>query len=115
MAALDTVEKLISESRVLLQDTVAPYRYSEQDLIQALNIAVLEARRLRPELFLNVFTSLPYYSSGSDAFGIDAMYRPSFVYYMVGRMQLRDNEETQDARATVLMNKFVAQMLTIQS
>ena len=115
MAALDTVEKLISESRVLLQDTAAPHRYSEQDLIQALNIAVLEARRLRPELFLNVFTSLPFYTAGADAFAIDPMYRPSFVYYMVGRMQLRDNEETQDARATVLMNKFVAQMLTIQA
>jgi len=34
---------------------------------------------------------------------------------MVGRMQLRDDEATADARAASLMVKFVSQMLSIQS
>lgn len=113
MATLDTVQKVITECRVLLQDTVAPYRYAENELIEALNIAVLEARRLRPELFLNGFSSLPSYSAGTDAFSIDPMYRPSFIYYVAGRAQLRDDEPSQDQRATVLMNKFIAQLLSI--
>jgi hypothetical protein len=43
------------------------------------------------------------------------MYRVSLLYYICGQAQLRDDENTQDARASVFLNKFVAQMLTIQS
>ena len=115
MATLDTVQKLITESRVLLQDTVAPYRYADAELIEALNIAVLEARRLRPEMFLGQYASLPSYSTPADTVALEAMYRPSFVYYMAGRMQLRDDEPAQDSRAAALLNKFVSQLLTIAS
>ena len=45
----------------------------------------------------------------------DPMYRQSLVYYMVGRMQLRDDEGTTDARAGALLTKFTAQLLTIAS
>jgi hypothetical protein len=113
--ALSTVQHVIDEARVLLLDTVAPYRYGDAELIRALNIAVLEARRLRPDLFLQTFNALPSYTGAGNTFGIEPMYRPSFVYYVVGRAQLRDDEATQDARAGVLMNKFVAQLLTVAS
>jgi hypothetical protein len=46
---------------------------------------------------------------------MDPMYRVSLLYYICGQAQLRDDENTQDARASVFLNKFVAQMLTIQS
>jgi hypothetical protein len=115
MATLDLVSDYITEARRLLQDTVSPFRYPDADLIAALNIAVLEARRLRPELFIGRFNTLPTVSTGADAFDIDPMYRPSFVYYIVGRVELRDSEDTKDARASALMNKFVAQLLTIQA
>jgi hypothetical protein len=112
---LATVQALLDEARVLLLDATVPYRYSDAELIRALNIAVLEARRLRPDLFLQSAFALPTYTTGTDAFAIEPMYRPSFVYYVVGRAQLRDDEATQDARASVLMNKFVAQLLSAAS
>jgi hypothetical protein len=112
---LATVQALLDEVRVLLLDTAVPYRYSDAELIRALNIAIMEARRLRPDLFLGSSFTLPTYTVGTDAFAIEPMYRPSFVYYVVGRAQLRDDEATQDARAGVLMNKFVAQLLTVAS
>jgi len=46
---------------------------------------------------------------------IDQMYRLSFVYYICGMAQLRDDENVQDSRAAVFLNKFVSQMLTIQA
>lgn len=113
MATLDTVQKLVTESRVLLQDTVTPYRYADNELIQALNIAVLEARRLRPEMFLGQYSNLPSFTTLADTVSLEPMYRPSFVYYMAGRMQLRDDETAQDTRAAALLNKFVSQLLTI--
>ena len=110
---LDNVGKVINEARVLLQDTVEPYRYPTTELVEALNIGVLEARRLRPELFVGAPYMMSSYSALGDAFSIDPMYRPSFIYYVAGRAQLRDDEPSQDQRATVLMNKFIAQLLSI--
>jgi hypothetical protein len=121
-AALETVGQYLTESRRLLQDEFQPYRYGDDDLIDALNIGLLEARRLRADLFLPAF-SLPYFdptksSPGSDLdqkVAFDPMYRQSLVYYMVGRMQLRDDEGTTDARAGALITKFTSQLLTIAS
>jgi hypothetical protein len=112
---LDSVGKVVSEARVLLQDTVEPYRYSTAELVEALNIGILEARRLRPELFVGAPYMMASYSATSDSFDLDPMYRPSFVYYVAGRAQLRDDEPSQDQRATVLMNKFIAQLLSISA
>jgi len=112
--ALDTVANYIADARVLLQDTVADYRYSDAELIENLNLGLLEMRRLRPDLMISTFGStIPKYTSTSQTVACDAMYRPALLYYICGQAQLRDDEATQDARATVFINKFTAQMLTI--
>lgn len=113
--ALDTMGDYIAEARRLMQDEVQPYRYPDADIIEAMNLAIMEARRLRPDLFLGRFNTLPSVSAAGDAIDIEPMYRPAFTYYIVGRTQLRDAESTQDQRAAGLMNKFVSQMLTITS
>ena len=113
--ALDTMGDYIAETRRLMQDEVTPYRYPDGDIIEAMNIALLEARRLRPDLFLGRHDNVPTISAAGDAIVFEPMYRPSLVYYLAGRTQLRDAESTQDQRASALMNKFIAQLLTIQS
>ena len=125
MPALETVAQYLEEARRLLQDEIVPYRYPDDDLVDALNIGLMEARRLRADLFLPLF-DLQWVDPGPAAgpvppatlttpVTLDPMYRPSLVYYMVGRMQLRDDESTTDARAGALLTKFTAQLLTIQS
>lgn len=113
--ALDTVGDFIVEARRILQDEEAPYRYPDADMIGALNIAILEARRLRPDLFLGSFASLPSYSASTDVVGIDPMYRPTFLYYLIGMVELRDSEDTKDNRASVLLNKFLGQLVTARA
>jgi hypothetical protein len=116
--ALDTVQDYLDKARVLLQDTVQPYRYSDAELVSCLDEAILECRRLRPDLLRNYFrTSLPDFSPTAltAPVPIDPQYRMAFVYYVTGQAQLRDEENTQDARATVFLNKFVSQLLTIQA
>lgn len=119
MAALDTVGQYLEESRRLLQDEVVPYRYPDDDLVDALNIGILEARRLRADLFLPLF-EIPWADpSGTINMAapvtLDPQYRPSLVYYIVGRAQLRDDEPTVDQRASALMSKFTQQLLVIAS
>ena len=114
MGALDTVASYITSARTFLQDTVEEYRYPDADLIEGLNFAMLEARRLRPDLFIG--RSVPSFSTNdTTAVVMDEQYRVPFVYYMVGHVQLRDEEDTQDARASALLNKFVSQMLNLAS
>lgn len=116
--ALDTVQDYVDRARVLLLDQVEPYRYPTDDLVEALNMGILETRRLRPDLLKSFFrSSLPDFSSSSmsDAVPIDPMYRVAFVYYICGQAQLRDDENNQDSRSAAMLNKFVAQMLNIQS
>jgi hypothetical protein len=116
--ALRTVQDFVSQARVLLLDQIEPYRYPDIDLIEALNMAIMEARRLRPDLFTTFFRSeLPDYTAldGDEDVPVDPMYRKALLYYIVGHAHLRDEEDTQDNRATALLNKFVAQLITLQA
>jgi len=116
--ALLTVQDYVTQARTLLLDEIEPYRYPTAHIIDALNMAIGEARRLRPDLFTRYFrTDLPDYDLGdlTEDVPVDAMYRRAFLYYVVGHMHLRDEENTQDSRASAMLNKFVAQLTTIQA
>jgi len=119
MPALETVGQYLEEARTLLQDELPPYRYDDKSLVRNLNTAILEARRLRADLFLPAF-EIPYVDTPElidreIVVPIDPMYRPALVYYICGRAQLRDDEATTDARSGAFLTKFAAQMLTVQS
>jgi hypothetical protein len=116
MPALDTLGDYLTEARRLLQDEQEPYRYPDADMIEALNIGLMETRRLRADLFLPAF-DVPFLASAdtNTPVAMDQMYRSALVYYIVGRMQLRDDEPTVDQRAASLLQKFTAQLLTIAS
>lgn len=114
--ALDTVQDYVDRARVLLLDTVEPYRYSTDEIVESLNLAILEMRRIRPDTMMSYFRStLPEYSSSSLStdVAIDPMFRTAALYYIVGHCHLRDEENTQDTRASVFLNKFTGQLLTI--
>jgi hypothetical protein len=117
--ALDTVADYVKEARILLQDTVPTYRYADSELVTALNLAIMTARRNRPDLFLSLYVngvdSIPsYIVSDTTLFPMDIQYRAAFLFFMVGYVQLRDEEDTQDARAGAFIGKFTQQLLTLQ-
>lgn len=117
-SALETVGQYLTEARRLLQDQVTPYRYPDIDLIDAINVGLMEARRVRADLFLPLFEQqwLDPATVVMDApVTLDPMYRSTLIYYVVGRAQLRDDESTTDQRAAALITKFTAQLLTVQS
>lgn len=111
--ALETVSKYVDYARELLQDTKdTPYRYSDASLVRALSLALPEAKKLRPDLFLNV--TIPTITANDNTVvPMDEMYRTSLVYYMVGIAQLRDDEEVQDQRAAAFLGMFQAKLTTV--
>lgn len=115
MAALATVQDYVTSARVLLQDTVAPYRFSDAQLLVALNLAILEARRIRPDLFLSSFDAIPSYSAvDTTAVAVDLQYRPAVLYFIVGYTEFTNAEETSDQRGSALIDRFTSQLVGVR-
>ena len=113
---LDTVQDYVTEARTLLQDSKTPYRYSDASVVNELNIAIAEAKRLRPDLFLKYRTT-DYPTFTPDAMSVtvpfEDVYRSALSYYIVGKCTLRDEEDTDDKRGMMFMQKFAAQLVTL--
>lgn len=111
--ALDVVSDYVALARTLLQDKEdVPYRYSDADLVIALSLALSEAKKLRPDLFLNT-TLQTFTAVDATVVNMDPMYRVPIVYYMAGHVQLRDDEEVQDERGVAFFTLFNSKMLTV--
>lgn len=107
---LNTVANYIADARVLLQDLIPPYRYDDTSLIHALNITMLEASRLRAELFvfnLAYKGQVPAFQANDDTYvDIETEYRLAILNGMCAHAMKRDQEDIQDSRATAFMNDF---------
>ena len=110
--SLETVADLVDNARVLLQDRVVPYRYETDQLVAALNIALQDARRIRPDIFLPDF-KIPSYSPAdlTAIIKFPDFYKSALLYFVVGFSYIRDQEDTSDARAGALVSKFTAELL----
>jgi hypothetical protein len=112
--ALSTVGDYVSSARFLLQDTVPTYRYSDADVVNGLNMAVAELVRLRPDLYFIAMRTgaVPSYvpAAPTDVVDVDNRYSMPILYFIVGYVQLSDEEDVQDQRAVALLGKFTAQV-----
>ena len=109
---------LMTDARVLLQDTRSPFRYREADLYTGLNAALMQARRLRPDLFLGRFGREKFNYAPADSaqpFPLAPWYWEAAVEFVVGRAELREDEFTNDGRAVALLNRFRAKLLTMEA
>jgi hypothetical protein len=99
------VKEYIDDARTLLLDRIAPYRYSDVSLLTAFNLALLEGRRLRPDLFVYRHgNSVPSYSTvDGQKVNIEPQFRKAFVYGLSAHAMARDQEDIQDSRSNSFM------------
>lgn len=107
---LKTVHDYVRNVRTLLLDRVQPHRYSTDSIVEALNLALLEGRRVRADLFVTRWgNEVPVFTGNSDEqVDIEPQFRLAFVYGIAWQVLQRDQEDVQDARATAFMNAFHA-------
>jgi hypothetical protein len=107
-----TLSDLVTEAREFLQDEVTPYRFSDARIYRIVNNAFGEAYRLRPDLFVGVSYTIPHYTAADSAelFPLDTQYFPAFVDFVVGTIELADDEFAVDGRATAMLNIFQSRM-----
>lgn len=110
---LDSVKDYVAQARIELQDTVEPYRYEDEQIVAALNLTLMEARRIRSDLFIYKGSdSVPVYlKNDSTKVRMELPFRLAILYGVMGYVITRDQEDVQDARATGFMATF-ANMLT---
>ena|SRR5688572_16305313 len=119
--ALSTVEDYVNEARVLLQDQVSPYRYADLELVSALNFALLETRRLRPDLFLGDGTTTTleeidqFTVVNDDAVDIEQGFRLAILFAVCAFAMMRDQEDVTDQRVGGFMKLFMDRMITLRS
>ena len=119
-----TFGTLIGEARTMLQDKLptngSALRYSDDEMFESINSMLAEVRTKRPDLWLpyGLRKPVPLYSSAADMstdFPLDSSAWSAFVYDLVGKAEMREDTWADDGRAVAMMNKSVAQLLTIQS
>jgi hypothetical protein len=107
---LNSVADYITEARILLQDKVSPYRYEDPSLLTAINLALLDARRLRPDLFvwnLEVDGQVQSFQEIDDTYVVmEVPYRQAIVHGLCAHALERDQEDYQDSRATSFWAMF---------
>ena len=119
-----TFGDMIGEARTLLQDKIATsggtLRYSNDEFFESINSFMCEVRAKRPDIFLPIGLRepVPVYSATRDMtteFPLDTSIWSAFIYYVVGRTEMREDTWSDDGRATALMNKGLSQLLTVAS
>lgn len=114
---LMTVQGFVNGIRTLLQDKIKPYRYSDDNVLAALNLAFLEGRRVRPDLFIcpRGGIEVPQYEEiTGDTVPIEPQFRLAFEYGAAAHVLLRDEEDVQDARAATLMGQFYDMLVGVR-
>ena len=105
---LESVSDYVQDARTLLLDRIAPYRYDDTSLLVALNLALLDGRRIRPDLFVYKHGNrVPSYSQvDGQRVPIEEQFRKAFVYGMVSHALARDQEDVQDQRSNLFQGVF---------
>jgi hypothetical protein len=124
------VQDYIRLTRASLQDLIVPYRYSDQDVLDALNFVMTEVHRIRPDIFLaaKYDTRLKRGDMGDYAPGmftsqmnqnnvvpVSSRYLHPMIWYMSGYLQTYDVADTQDQRAQAFMAKFQQHLMSVSA
>lgn len=138
-----TVGAYVYSTRVRLQDMIYPYRYSDNSVVAALNSALFDVQRLRPDIFLDLKYQRPLKKgdigdgSISNFYSLnDVVYQPPpnqylpdptqgsyvsipskfsepIIWYMAGQLQLFDVNDATDQRAQAFLQKFQTELLSV--
>lgn len=106
-----TVGDVVTRAQQTLQDE-AGTRYPVEQLIGYISDAVIEARSIRPDLFVGAFGApLEDPTDPAAPFPLPDQFFPAVCYYVCGRAELRDDEFAVDNRAMTLLSAYGKKLL----
>jgi len=105
-----SIDDALADARVILNDTAGD-RYTDADLISDLNSAISMTKMIRPDSFI-LGEALPEFVVADLGLGtptdfpLPEVFYQSFVYYLAGNAELRDDEFAVDGRAMTLLGTY---------
>lgn len=105
-----SIDDALTDARVILNDAAGD-RYTDDDLVSDLNSAISMTKMLRPDTFklgeaLPEFTTADLEQIPATDFPLPEIFYQSFVYYLAGNAELRDDEFAVDNRAMTLLAAY---------
>lgn len=121
------VQDYVQSVRYLLQDLIEPYRYPDDKIVDALNMAMFEMSRARPDIFLDMKYQRPLQRGDTSDYipqwfradrqqvtvPVPSKYIMPVRWYMEGWLQTADVADTQDQRAQAFLTKFQMQLMQV--
>lgn len=122
-----TYQDVVTEARVLLQDTdETSYRVSDANLLAIYNRALQALARVRPDACYDLYDAnslnVPeLVESGAGAgqtnwtanFGLEMQFFNPLVAYIVGVAEIIDDEYSEDGRAALMLQSFKNEIIGI--
>jgi hypothetical protein len=120
--AVKTIDDVLTEARLMVNDAIAPFRNTDATLVAYLNSGLRQLYTLRPDAFIGNFSTgilsanaIPTYDEAdlgtSTAFPADdRMFFNPVVAYVAARIELGDDEFTDNSRSTQLFAAAVQQL-----
>lgn len=105
-----SIDQALVDARVILNDA-AGARYTDDDLISDLNSAISMTKMLRPDVFI-LGEALPEFTTAdlglptATDFPLPEIFYQSFIYFLAGNAELRDDEFAVDNRAMTLLSVY---------
>lgn len=115
---MKTVTQTLDSVRGLLQDRVAPYRYSDDDLVGYLNEGLAAMYRIRPDFMVGLgWQAQPDYTLPADANTalptvVADFYHAPLVDWISARAFMRDTQYGEGGVAVAFTEKMRAALLT---
>lgn len=107
-----TVQDGIDRVLQILQDEEAS-RYPQDQVLSHFVDVVAEARSIRPDLFVGAYaTPLPVALAPADPFPLPGQFFNAACMFVVGALELRDDEFAVDGRAALLLQTLTKKLVT---
>lgn len=107
-----TVQAVLDSARVILND-VAATRYPDSQLCDYVLDAMVEARYVRPDLFVGTYTTaLPDSIAPTDPFPLSPQFFAATREFIVAMAELRDDEWVNEGRVAVLRSTLKSKLTT---
>lgn len=105
-----SIDDVLTDARVILNDAAGD-RYTDAQLVSDLNNAISQTKLLRPDTFklgevLPEFTVADLEQVPATDFPLPEVFYQSFVYYLAGNAELKDDEFAVDGRAMTLLMAY---------
>ena len=103
--ALNTAADVIVDARKALQDTTAPYRWSDDTLLQGVYLGFEEVQIYRPDLFLETTPPLSVVLN-TPLDTLDRRYRRALTLFVCYHAEAQDLEAADVGRAILWHGAF---------